>query len=580
MKWIGKVAGHAPLVFLVLSLLFLGLTGNLRIGPVGDEASASPATEAHAGQDHASESEEVLAAKAEGDWCAAHGVRESECVLCGAAPAGGTDACGSGDDACASDAAHSDAELERRAAEPCEHDVPKAACDDCRFEIGLVKVAPDVAGRLLRIGTRPGARRLPLTGQVSYDRTRVVEVAAPAGGRVLSIETDLGRRVEEGDLLAVVHSGEIASARAAALEAATACEIARKEQERRAGVTAALDRLLRALPGEIDRPLSGEAAGFEPEIPTGLVGEWKSKLVGAAADLRLQRARHRRERGLEEKGISARSEYEEAHRAYEAAKAEFAALVEEVKLSLGLDKLKADNALKQARARKVAAEQRLRVYGLSEDEIRRSESLGEDADFSRLELRAPRGGLVSELNLAVGRYVEANEVLFTVGDLDELWVWCDLFERDLETVSDRLVADGAVAAEVRVRSFPSRTFQGRLDLLGSELDVHTRTLKARVRVSNPEGRLRPGMFATADLLLPDDRPVTLVPRTAVLTDAGESFVFQHWKEDLWLRRDVTVGASLGDDVEIAAGLPAGARIAVGGGITLKSDVLRDKMGAG
>jgi cobalt-zinc-cadmium efflux system membrane fusion protein len=504
--------------------------------------------------------------KARGDWCAGHGVPESHCVPCG----GGF-------------TPPPEIALAALRQFRCEHGVPAIDCDGCRFEVGVVKVDPSVAGALLERGiveVREAARTLSLTGQLQLDRTRVVDVPAPAGGRVLELACELGEEVEEGDLLAVLHSGEIAAAKAAWLEAATACEVAEREKERQTGVTAALDALLASLPEHIDRPLTGEEAEKPAEIPPGLVGEWKSKLLGAASRLRMARITHERERALEEKGISARSEHEVAHEAYEAAKAEYAALIEEVKLGLSLEKLRADTAAKQACAAMLAAEQRLRVYGLGEEVFARIREGATREDFSRFEIRAPRSGTITALDVSEGRYVEADGHLATIADLTHLWAWCDLYERDLAAVADRLAEDETVDAMLRVASFPGREFEGTLDLLGSEMDVHTRTVKARIQVANPGGRLRPGMFADVEVRLPGEGTVRVVPRTAVLSDDGDRFVFLHLTGDLWVRRDVEVRETFGDLAAVEGDLPAGATVATGGAFMLKGDILRDKMGAG
>jgi cobalt-zinc-cadmium efflux system membrane fusion protein len=65
-----------------------------------------------------------------------------------------------------------------------------------------------------------------------------------------------------------------------------------------------------------------------------------------------------------------------------------------------------------------------------------------------------------------------------------------------------------------------------------------------------------------------------------VSDGNVDFVFQQWKDDLWLRRDVTVGRRIGPYVEILSGIEPGATIVTSGAFMFKSDVLREKMGAG
>jgi len=105
-------------------------------------------------------------------------------------------------------------------------------------------------------------------------------------------------------------------------------------------------------------------------------------------------------------------------------------------------------------------------------------------------------------------------------------------------------------------------------------------VKIRVQVKNPESKLRPGMFAEVEVMIPGEGRMAAVPRNAIMSDAGKNFVFQHWKEDLWARRDVTVGSIHGDFAEILSGIPKGATIVTSGAFMLKSDILREKMGAG
>ena len=88
------------------------------------------------------------------------------------------------------------------------------------------------------------------------------------------------------------------------------------------------------------------------------------------------------------------------------------------------------------------------------------------------------------------------------------------------------------------------------------------------------------MFATVNVALSSEKQALFVPRSAVLKDEGKEFVFEHWKEDFWLRRDVTTGRVQRGLVEIVEGLRPGAIVVARGGFMLKSDVLRAKMGAG
>ena len=154
-----------------------------------------------------------------------------------------------------------------------------------------------------------------------------------------------------------------------------------------------------------------------------------------------------------------------------------------------------------------------------------------------------------------------------------------VYEKDLAALHEKLTKDKSAKAIVTVPAFPNAPFVGAVDLVGSALDEHTRTIKVRVQLENSQGKLKPGMFATVDIELPTGQQAVLVPRNAVLSDEGKFFAFEHWKDDLWLKRDVTVGRTQGDLVEVS-GIEPGVSVVSAGAFLFKSDVLRAKMGAG
>jgi cobalt-zinc-cadmium efflux system membrane fusion protein len=374
----------------------------------------------------------------------------------------------------------------------CEHDVGIVDCDQCRFEVGVVKIDPAVAEPLIRTDSVKNVDRtktLRLTGQVALDRTKAVEVVSTGGGRVEKVEKFLGDKVQKGDILAVIHSGDLGQAEADFLETQSALELAETT--------------------------------------------------------------FKREKELYEKKISSQVDY-----------------------------LAALNELKAAQASYAAADKKLRLFGLENEQIAKVKDEVGIGLFADLILRAPRAGTVITQNISVGQIVGTTESVYTIADLSNLWVWCDVYEKDLGVLHEQTANDKSLAATVKVKAFESIGFSGEADFVGNLMDEHTRTVKTRVQVRNPEHRLRPGMFADVEIAIPLDGQMLAVPQTAVMEDAGENFVFQYWKNDLWIRRDVAVGETYGDVVELLSGVPQGAKIVTGGAFMLKSDVLREKMGAG
>ncbi len=453
----------------------------------------------------------------------------------------------------------------------CEHDIRQLDCQECRYELGVVKVDPSVTGALTKTAAvQEGdmGRTLRLTGEVQYDQTTLVDVLPAATGKVVSVKARLGQKVRAGDVLAVVHSGDFGEAKAAYLEAHTTAEVAQQEKNRQAAIGAALERLLTS---------AKEQPGSN--IPADTLGEWKSKLVSAVARLRQAKIILEREKSLVAKQASAKAELETAEREMQTAQADYSALLEEIQFSVKLDRLKTENASKLADAKLTAAEQRMHLFGLDHEAIKAIPLMKDNGQFAQLEVKAPRAGVITALNITEGKFVEASQSMYTIADTSNVWVWCDLYERDLGPLHERLATGENARATVKVTAFTD-TFAGAVDLLDSAVNETTRTIKVRVQVKNEQGKLRPGMFAAVDMPLAEGKKVALVPRQAILSDEGQTFAFVHWREDMWLRRDVTVGRPQGDMVEILAGLSAGDTVVAGGGFLFKSDILRAKMGAG
>ncbi|HPA51005.1 MAG TPA: efflux RND transporter periplasmic adaptor subunit [Thermoanaerobaculia bacterium] len=197
----------------------------------------------------------------------------------------------------------------------------------------------------------------------------------------------------------------------------------------------------------------------------------------------------------------------------------------------------------------------------------------------RIVLRSPMDGLVLTLHAVPGETARTEEALATVGDNSTVWVWADLYERDIRSVV-RGQASGRLEASVSVKAYPDEVFAGAVDLVTQAMDESSRTVKVRVEVRNRAGHLLSGMFASVRLYLPGADEALAVPGSAVLEDEGRSFVFVHHEGDDYVRRPVTVGRTWAGWAEVTSGLSPGQVVVAEGAFLMKSDVLRSKMGAG
>jgi cobalt-zinc-cadmium efflux system membrane fusion protein len=242
----------------------------------------------------------------------------------------------------------------------------------------------------------------------------------------------------------------------------------------------------------------------------------------------------------------------------------------------GQDVIEARMVFEQHRSDLRASEQMLHVLGLTEEDLNGALRM----EIGRLPIRAPVAGTIIEKHAVTGEMVESGKDLMLLSDLTTVWVWAGVHSRDLGKL---LAAEkrGAIAVEVAVDAFPGRTFNGMLDYVGATMSEQTRTVKVRAKIDNSGMELRPGMFCKATLSLDNGQEdVLAVPLSAVFADEGKSFVFKHWKDDFYVRQDVSKGRVFSGMVEILDGLQAGETVVAEGAFLLKSDVLREKMGAG
>jgi len=180
-------------------------------------------------------------------------------------------------------------------------------------------------------------------------------------------------------------------------------------------------------------------------------------------------------------------------------------------------------------------------------------------------LRAPIAGRVVDRKVTPGLVVKEDEELFTVADTSALWCFVQIPEKDLPLVN------AGSQATVTVSSLSREEFPGRVDYLGDMVDKVTRTVRGRVRVDNPDNRLKAGMFANISVRV-DQRTVLSVPETAVLSANGERFVFVKMAPGIYQKHLIKTGVKGGGRVEVLEGLDANEPVVVQGGFTLKSEV--------
>lgn len=205
------------------------------------------------------------------------------------------------------------------------------------------------------------------------------------------------------------------------------------------------------------------------------------------------------------------------------------------------DVQQAEEDLQRARVDKQAASERIRIIGTTPD-----------SPSPIIYVKSPVTGTVVEQNTTRGAAIKSldnSPNLFTIADLSRVWILCDLYENNL---ADVRIGD---RAEVTLSAYPDRRLTARVGNISRVLDPATRTAKVRLELNNPDGILRPGMFATARFTSRMEQARSVVPMSAIIRMHDKSWVFRWEGSHRFRRTEVQTGPSLSDGMqEIRSGL--------------------------
>jgi cobalt-zinc-cadmium efflux system membrane fusion protein len=273
------------------------------------------------------------------------------------------------------------------------------------------------------------------------------------------------------------------------------------------------------------------------------MGETKSEYLKSKTLVELAKANYEREKSLFDQKIAAKKDVLMAEAEYRKAEAELRSL-----------------------------EEKLKLYGLSRDTLSNLE-----AASSQFIITAPAGGVVIEKDISQGEVVQSGKKLFTISDLSTVWIFVDVYERDLPKIRN------GTEVTVSVDAFREKTFRGTVDYVADVVNSDTRAVQVRVKVPNPNRQLKPGMFANATFEAPrsdSTKKAAYVPTTAVFDIKGKKVVFVEESPGRFHPKDVEVASVIGNQVEITKGLNEGDKVVTNGGIYLKSNLLKEELGHG
>ncbi len=166
-------------------------------------------------------------------------------------------------------------------------------------------------------------------------------------------------------------------------------------------------------------------------------------------------------------------------------------------------------------------------------------------------IHAPFSGIMAERLVSPGQFISRGSVLCTLVDLDPIKAEFNVPERFIS----QLALNQRI--EIRLTAYPGESFEGVVYFIAPRLDTSTRTVLVKAKVSNEDGRLKPGMFGNLDLILKTKEEAIVIPEIAISYNEDQAFVYVVSKEMQAEPRMVEVGLRLAGASEITNGLEAG-----------------------
>ncbi len=195
-----------------------------------------------------------------------------------------------------------------------------------------------------------------------------------------------------------------------------------------------------------------------------------------------------------------------------------------------------------------AARRKLQLLNVGNDDIAQLEANRQPNDH--MTIYAQFGGTVLEKLVQPGAYIMPGEKLFSLSDLSTVWMYADVYEKDLANVKP------GQPVTVTSATFPGETFTGQVTFINPILDDATRTAKVRVAMANPDGRLKPNMFVNAAIRIPLGETL-VIPESSLLDTGTSKLVYVAQDENTFVKREVVVGQESDGYIQVLSGLNSG-----------------------
>ncbi|AXX62596.1 TPA: efflux RND transporter periplasmic adaptor subunit [Vibrio vulnificus] len=209
------------------------------------------------------------------------------------------------------------------------------------------------------------------------------------------------------------------------------------------------------------------------------------------------------------------------------------------------------------------ATERLLSLGVDREQINQVIRRGKASQT--IEIKALANGVIASLNIREGGYLSPAQAVISAGPLNEVWVDAEVFERQAHWLTN------GSQASMTLDALPGKAWQGEVDYVYPILDPKTRTLRMRLKFANPNGELKPNMFANITLQPVSDSEVLTVPKSSVIRSGGMTRVVLAEGDGKYRSARIETGREADDKVEVLQGLNQGDRIVTSAHFMLDSE---------
>jgi RND family efflux transporter MFP subunit len=436
---------------------------------------------------------------------------------------------------------------------------------------------PEGKWKAAGVRTEP-ARKVKLSsevavaGRIEANTDCKVEIRPRASGVVREVAVKLGQKVKKGDLLAVLDSPDVGTARLNLRGRQIELATARKELDWKRQVAANVAQLIPELRKKTT------AARIQKDYADRPLGADRARLLQAYSEFEI--ASHEAEKTSDfyrQKIIGEHPAFKAKHES-EGAQAKLEAVLEQVKFDAEHEQTLAEQKVQLAEAAVIDAAERLKILGVSEDVTQLLARAGDvaaakssTADVTAYRVVAPFEGTILTRTAVPSQKADSSDVLFLLADLRTVWVTANITESDL------VLVPGLKGGPIRltVTAYPDRTFEAKLLSVGAMVDPTTRTVPLLAETANPDDLLKLGMFARIVLDAPATDDVLTIPASAVVEIEERPGVFIPSGHDgrSYTFHPIRPGRQTGDRRVIAGGLAQGDPVVCSGAFFLKSELI-------